>query len=143
MPIYEYYCKPCNTIFQFLIKRVTGGTRPVCPRCGEENLERVMSRFNTPNTKSDGDSMDDMAGELAGLDENDPRAMARAVRKMADQMGEDLGPELEHALGRLEAGEDPEKIEQELEDMGLDDQGSSGGPLSGGAPTRDSGLYEA
>jgi putative FmdB family regulatory protein len=142
MPIYEYYCKPCNTIYQFLIKRVTPDTSPVCPKCGAGKLDRVMSRFSTPNTKSDGDEMDSMAGELAGLDENDPRAMARAVRKMADQMGEDLGPELEHALGRLEAGEDPEKIEQELEAMGFGDDGEPGGSFSG-APTRDSGLYEA
>ncbi|MCK7470372.1 MAG: zinc ribbon domain-containing protein [Desulfomicrobium escambiense] len=90
MPIYEYFCKPCNTIYQFLIKRVTHETSPVCPRCGEKELERVMSRFSTPNTRTGDDDMDGMAGELAGLDENDPRAMARAVRKMADQMGKNL-----------------------------------------------------
>lgn len=142
MPIYEYYCKPCNTIFQFLIKRVTPDTCPVCPRCGESSLERVMSRFSTSSTKSEADDMDGIAGELAGLDENDPKAMARAVRKMADQMGEDLGPELEHALGRLEAGEDPDRIEQELEAMGFGGEDEPGGP-SGRLPGRDSGLYEA
>jgi len=142
MPIYEYFCKPCNTIYQFLVRRVTPGTTPVCPRCGAKELERVMSRFSTPGTKSGTDDMDDMAGELAGLDENDPKAMARAVRKMADQMGEDLGPELEHALGRLEAGEDPERIEQELEAMGLGGDDEPGG-AAGGSPSRDSGLYEA
>lgn len=142
MPIYEYLCRPCNRIYQFLVRRVTQETAPVCPGCGAKNLERVMSRFSTTSTGSGTDDIDDMAGELAGLDENDPRAMARAVRKMADQMGEDLGPELEHALVRLEAGEDPERIEQELEAMGLDDDGGPGGTAAS-PPSRDSGLYEA
>ncbi len=142
MPIYEYYCRPCNTIFQFLVKRVSAHVSPVCPRCKRDGLQRVMSRFSTANTRSEADDMDGLAGELAGLDENDPRAMARAVRKMADQMGEDLGPELEHALGRLEAGEDPESVEQELEAMGFGNEDVSGGP-PGQAPGRDSGLYEA
>lgn len=140
MPIYEYLCRPCNTIYQFLVKRISAETAPVCPKCGAKELERVMSRFSTPSTGSGAHESDDMG--LAGLDENDPRAMARAVRKMADQMGEDLGPELEHALGRLEAGEDPERIEQELEAMGLGEEGGPAG-VAGGQPSRDSGLYEA
>jgi hypothetical protein len=58
--------------------------------------------------------------------------MARAIRHMADEMGEDLGPELEEAISRLEAGEDPEAIERDLEESGF----------GGGAPGRDPGLYE-
>jgi hypothetical protein len=75
--------------------------------------------------------------DLAGLDTDDPRAMASAIRHMADEMGEDLGAEVNEALSRLEAGEDPEKVERDLEESGLDlDQGMA-------SPTRDSGLYEA
>ena len=138
MPIYEYLCSKCNTIYQFLIREGRMESELECPKCKICDLERVMSRFSSGSSKSRSD--DEMASEFANIDENDPRSMARAVRKMADEMGEDLGPELEHALGRLENGEDPEKIEQELEEMGFgeeDNPGRMGAP----SPGRDPGLY--
>lgn len=133
MPIYEYYCSVCNTIFQFLIRGGRKESELRCPKCSGDGLERVMSTFST--TSSGGRSDDELAADLSDVDENDPRSMARAVRRMADEMGEDLGPELEHALNRLEAGEDPERIEQELEEMGLE------GPGQTSSPARDPGLY--
>ncbi|MCP4646594.1 MAG: zinc ribbon domain-containing protein, partial [bacterium] len=45
MPIYEYYCSICNVIYQFLVR---GGRREedlLCPKCGKNELERVMSSF--------------------------------------------------------------------------------------------------
>jgi hypothetical protein len=51
-----------------------------------------------------------MSGMLDGLDESDPRALARAMRQMSDEMGEPIEPEMAEALGRLEAGEDPDTV---------------------------------
>lgn len=135
MPIYEYLCSSCNTIYQFLMRGDRKEEELVCPGCKKTGLQRMMSSFSTSSSKRSSDG--DMAEDLEGIDESDPRSMARAVRKMADEMGEDLGPELEHALNRLEAGEDPEKIEQELEEMGLGEEGGMGAP----GPSRDPGLY--
>ena len=137
MPIYEYYCDTCNTIYQFLIRGSRNTDDLECPKCKKTDLKRVMSGFSTTSSKSTSD--DDMAA-MANIDENDPRSMARAVRKMADEMGEDLGPEIEHALGRLESGEDPEKIEQELEEMGFGNEDGIGG-AGAPSPNRDPGLY--
>lgn len=137
MPIYEYLCRRCNTIFQFLVRRPSMDTAPVCPRCGEgDTMERVMSSFSVKRGSA---SMDDLAEDpdLAGLDTEDPRAMARTIRHMADEMGEDLGPQVTEALNRLEAGEDPEKVERDLEDSGFDMGGEQP------SPSRDPGLYEA
>jgi putative FmdB family regulatory protein len=131
MPIYEFFCGSCNMIYQFLVRTSGSEIRPACPRCGSIELERVMSTFSTSSRKSSGDTSDTA---LAGLDESDPKSMARAIRSMADEMGEDLGPELEEAISRLEAGEDPEEIERSLEESGL------GEPA--GAPGRDPGLYD-
>ena len=135
MPIYEYLCSSCNTIYQFLMREDRKEDELLCPKCKAGDLKRVMSTFSTTSPGKGSD--DDMAADFGDIDENDPRSMAKAVRKMADEMGEDLGPELEHALNRLEAGEDPEKIEQELEEMGLGDEGGMGAP----GPSRDPGLY--
>jgi len=135
MPIYEYYCADCNTIFQFLI-RGSSGTEidtPVCPSCGT-GLKRVMSNFSVASSST---SPDDVGDDpmLAGLDEEDPRAMAGAIRRMADQMGEELEPDMLEALTRLESGEDPESIEKDLADAGYTDTSSSSSPY------RDPGLY--
>lgn len=138
MPIYEYYCSTCNTIYQFLIRGNRKTEDLHCPTCKQGDLERVMSQFSTTSSKSRSD--DEITADMTDIDENDPRSMARAVRRMADEMGEDLGPELEHALGRLESGEDPEKIEQELEEMGFGDEDDAGG-MGAPSPSRDPGLY--
>jgi hypothetical protein len=55
---------------------------------------------------------------LAGLESEDPRAMANFVRKMSDQMGEPLDPELTEVVGRLEKGESAESIEQSMPALG-------------------------
>lgn len=137
MPIYEYLCTGCNTIYQFLVRKPSSDTSPACPKCGSrDSMKRVMSTFSVGSGSASSDDLTDSA-DFAGLDTEDPRAMARAIRSMADEMGEDLGPQVDEALSRLEAGEDPEKVERELEEAGFGSDGHTG------APTRDPGLYEA
>jgi putative FmdB family regulatory protein len=156
MPIYEFLCESCNRIFSFHSFKVDPEKVPSCPKCGAGDLERVPSRFGvgtTGKTGSDGgeDDLDDprleremmrLAADLEGMDENDPRQMAAAVRKMTELAGEPVTPAMEEMIRRLEAGEDPERIEEDLgdaieEEMGDEDGGAFGGP----PPTRDEGLY--
>ena len=56
-------------------------------------------------------------GELAGLDENDPRSLGKFMRKMGHETGEDLGDEFNEVVDRLEKGEAPESIEQSMPDL--------------------------
>jgi putative FmdB family regulatory protein len=136
MPIYEYLCRRCNTIYQFLVRNPSSDTAPVCPACQKgDRMERIMSSFSVRSISSITEDSE-FDSSLEGLDTEDPKKMARAIRSMADEMGEDLGPEVTEALSRLEAGEDPEKIERELEESGFDS-----GPDS--SPSRAPGLYEA
>jgi hypothetical protein len=63
---------------------------------------------------------------LAGL-EDDPKALARMMRQMGSEMGEDLGPEYDDVLDRLESGQSPEEIEAAIPE--LDSEGGGmGGP---------------
>jgi putative FmdB family regulatory protein len=159
MPIFEYLCRPCNRIFSFLSLRLQPEREPTCPRCGAGGLERVPSSFAVAGTrKSQADSTaggaDDapaggagleeramrMAGEMSEADAEDPRAMARMMRRLAEESGERITPALDEMFRRMEAGEDPEALEDELgprleEEMGDGDEGP------GGAPSRDDGLY--
>jgi putative FmdB family regulatory protein len=137
VPIYEYLCSKCNVIYQFLVRSSGDGTSPVCPRCGHSPLERVMSTFSTSGRDRVSSSTGDDLPDMSGIDENDPKSMARAIRNMARDMGEDLGPELDEAIARLESGEDPDDVERDLEETGYGETG--GAP----PPAHDTGLYEA
>jgi hypothetical protein len=82
--------------------------------------------------RSEESHLDDLAdpSSFPDLDENDPKSLGRWMRKMSSEMGEDLGPEFDEVVGRLEAGEDPESIEKTMPDLmgaGGDDAPYGGG----------------
>lgn len=120
MPIYEYICSNCKRRVSLLWRSFTDAeTRnPVCPRCGGTNLHRAVSRVAV--VRSEESRLDNLAdpSSLGDLDENDPKSLARFMRNMANESGEELGPEFDEVVGRLEAGEDPESIEKTMPDLG-------------------------
>jgi hypothetical protein len=85
--------------------------------------------------------------EMESVDENDPRAMGRMMRRMSDLTGEKLDGEMEEMVRKLEEGQDPEKIEEQMGELlgdegeGAPGYGGMGGGFSG-PPTRDPGLYD-
>jgi putative FmdB family regulatory protein len=133
MPIYEFYCADCHMIFNFLARKPDTTTRPACPRCGRPELDREISRFAISRGRAESSGDDDlppgmdeekmervfaeMANEAEGISEDDPRQMARMMRKMYDSMGMQIGPGMEEAMRRMEGGEDPDKIEEEMGDV--------------------------
>ena len=83
--------------------------------------------------------LEQLMGQMQGIDENDPRAMGRLMRRMSEITGEGMDdPALEEAVRRLEGGEDPERVEELMESAGSD--GGTGGSF--GAPNMDSGIYD-
>jgi hypothetical protein len=86
-------------------------------------MHRLVSRVRV--IRSEESQVDDMTDDamLADIDENDPRSLGRWMRKMSQEMGEELGPEFDEIVGRLEAGEDPEEIEKSMPELG--DMGGS------------------
>ena len=140
MPIYEYVCHDCHRRVSLLWQTFADASSrdPICPRCGGKNLSRLISRVAV--LRSEESRMDDLSDPSAmnGLDENDPKSLARWMRKMANETGEDLGPEFSEVVGRLEAGEDPDSIEKSMPDLGGD--ADSSGALGGGAMGDDFGV---
>jgi putative FmdB family regulatory protein len=167
MPIYEFACPRCRKIFSFLSKRVNPDQPPACPKCGNRKMAKQLSGFAMMRGQSGaaapGDEREDGAGPAPGLDdprieramaemerdmdhldENNPRHMAHLMRRMKDLMPPGTMPrEMDVAIKRLEAGEDPEKIEEDMGDV-LGDWmgGAEGSGAGGGGYTRDSGLYD-
>ncbi len=165
MPIYEFACAKCRRIYSFLSKRVNPDRLPVCPQCGNKKMSKQVSRFamskrlkesaSQPEGEDGGPPMPDfddprvaramaeMERDLEHLDENNPRHMARMMKKMKDLMPPGSMPkEMDVAIKRLEAGEDPEKIEADMGDLLGDFMGGEAGGPGGGAYTHDSGLYD-
>ncbi len=91
MPIYEYHCADCRRAVSLLVMRISDPTPPRCPRCGGERLHRLMSRFAT--VRSEEDRLDSLAdpSAMGDVDENDPKSVARWMKKMGSEMGDDLG----------------------------------------------------
>jgi hypothetical protein len=158
-------------IFNFLSKTIKPDRLPVCPKCGNKNMAKQVSRFAMPKglkepaAKPEGAgseepmpdfddprierAMMDLERDMEHLDENNPKHMAHMMRKMKDIMPEGTVPkELDVAIKRLEAGEDPEKIEEDMGDVlgdfmgGPEDEEGGMGGMGGGAYSRDSGLYD-
>jgi len=129
MPDYQFRCFDCKKRFDVFITYSEYGTRNVqCTHCGSENVERRIGRIRF--ARSEESRMESLAdpGNLDGLDE-DPRALGRMMRQMSGEMGEDLGPEFDEVVNRLEAGQSPEEIEKAVPDLGeaLGGAGEAGG----------------
>ena len=133
MPIYEYRCADCARKVSVFFRSFNAVTDPVCPRCGGTQLTRLMSRVAVHRgTGGDNGDFDDDGGDfdtfLDGVDENDPRSVARAMRRMSDEMGEPIEPEMQEALTRMEAGEDPERVMASLDEQMGDGDGGGDDP---------------
>jgi putative FmdB family regulatory protein len=120
MPIYEYRCGDCKRRVSIFYRSFTDTDQGAqCPNCGGTNLTRLVSRVAT--VKSEEARLEALSdpSSFGDVDENDPKSMARLMRKMSDQVGgEDLGPEFNEMVDRLEAGESPEEIEKSMPGLG-------------------------
>ena len=161
MPVYEFYCEDCNTIFNFFSKSVNTTKRPKCPKCKKKPLKRQMSAFASINGNRKQEDSEDLpideskmeramellAKEAGGINEDDPRQAARLMRKFTDATGASLGSGMEEALRRMEAGEDPEQVEAEMGDLIEQEEpfvfeGKKGAKTRRARPYRDETLYD-
>jgi len=133
MPIYEFYCHKCNTVYNFFARSANTDKIPYCPQCKRIRLKRQMSIFAKVSRGKDeeggGDDMPPideakmekamamLAGEADKINEDDPRQAANLMRKLSEATGLNLGSGMEEALRRMERGEDPEQIEAEMGDL--------------------------
>lgn len=119
MPIYEYLCPQCSGRFQKLVRGFSDPADLACPRCGNAEVQRAVSRFAT--LKSEEARIEALAdpSSLAGLDESDPRAIARWARRLGKELGEDAGEDWDEMVDQM--------LEEELSGEGEGDEDSEPG----------------
>jgi len=125
MPLYQYRCLDCKKRFEIYMSYSEYGTRPVaCTHCGSSNVQRRIGRIRF--ARSEESRLESMAdpSALEGL-EDDPRALGRMMRQMSQETGEEMGPEFDEVIDRLEAGQSPEDIEEAMPE--LSEEGGMGG----------------
>lgn len=124
MPTYDFICNSCNQRFDVFQTFSEYGKKPVhCMHCNSADVRRRMTKVRI--AKSETSRMESMTAGVDNIEalENDPQALAQMMRKMGSEMGEDLPPEFDDVVDRLEAGQSPEEIESALPDLGSGDVG--------------------
>jgi putative FmdB family regulatory protein len=126
VPIYRYRCENCKRRFEIFLSYEDYDKKTVlCPHCDSDRVQRRIERIRiTKSEESRMDSLTDIS-DLEGI-ENDPRALGKMMRKMSNEMGEDVGPEFDEVVDRLEAGQSPEDIEKAIPDLEGGPDGSGG-----------------
>jgi hypothetical protein len=171
MPIYEFFCPKTNKIYSFYARSMAlAGKTPKCPDNPKYRMERIISSFSVTGKKQGEESaaspepdfprmdkaMAEMERDFSGMDEEnpDPRQLARMMRTMSSVSGEKMPETMEEMIKRMEAGEDPEKLEAEygdaLEDLEPGSPGAGAEPADpkkvpkrrGSRVVRDPTLYE-
>jgi putative FmdB family regulatory protein len=127
VPIYEYRCHDCRRRVSLFFRSFSDiKDEPSCPRCGGSHLTRLISRVAV--VRSEDSRLDDLSDPsmLGDLDENDPKSIARWMRRMSAETGEEMPSEFDEVIDRLESGQSPEEIESAMPDMADDLGGGMG-----------------
>lgn len=121
MPIYEYRCSDCGKRTQILTLSIKSPVEAKCRHCGGANMEKLVSRVAV--RRSEGSRLESLAdpSSLSGLDENDPKSVARWMKKMGKEMGEDVGEDFDQIA---------DEAAQEVASGRADGEDESGGPGS-------------
>src|SRR5512147_1854981 len=119
MPTYDFICNNCDQRFDVFMTFDEYSKKTVtCAHCGSKDVRRRITKVRI--AKSEESRMDSMADDFSGFEglEDDPKAMGQMMRKMGKEMGEELPPEFDEVVDRLESGQSPDDIEKAIPDLG-------------------------
>lgn len=117
MPLYEYRCRRCGHVSTFLVGVTVHAPTLRCIRCGGEELERLISRVH--HLLGEEERLERMMDPsmLSGVDENDPRSIARWARTMGKTLGDEAGEDFDELVDEIE-----ESAAQELKGQDTEEQ---------------------
>jgi len=115
MPIYEYRCQDCGRKSSILLLRIDPEFTPPCRHCQSRRMSRLISKVAV--FRSEESRLERLAdpSRLGDLNEEDPKSVARWMKRMGKEMGEDMGEDFE------------EMMDEAMEEEG-EGEGSMAGP---------------
>ncbi len=131
MPLYDYRCLDCKKRFEIFMTYADYGRKPVnCKHCGSDNISRKIGRIRIG--KSEDSRLEDFSdpSSLEGL-EDDPVALGKMMRRMSGELGEEMPPEFDEVVDRLEKGQSPDEIERDLPELANDLDSPAMGGMGG------------
>lgn len=104
MPVFEYRCNACGRVNSVLVLEPRTDREITCRSCRSTDLERVVSSFAVNQTEAsrlaDFDTSAPPDASLSG----DSRNVGLWAKKRAQELGVDLGPEVDHAVEKARTG---------------------------------------
>ncbi len=98
MPIYEYRCRQCGKKSTFVTLSVKAGLEPVCRKCGSRDVVKLVSRVSI--SRSEESRIESLAdpSKLGDVDENDPKSLARWMKRMGKERGDETGEDFDESI---------------------------------------------
>lgn len=119
MPNYDFICQRCQKrLVKFLTYAEYGNKSVDCPYCGSDEVARHITRVRIARSE---DTHLENSGEFSSPEsmaqmEQNPQALGRMMRRMSSELGEEMEPEFNEVVNRLEKGQSPDEIEKDLPD---------------------------
>ena len=143
MPIYEFACPDCRTLFQFFSRRVNTETVPSCPKCGQP-LAKQISLFQAKSGNGDADpfglagdgcdddtagapdfdagderiagALEEMGSKIDTMDDTDSAGAAKLMQEFSQKSGVKFNKDVNEALSRIASGEDADTVASQMGD---------------------------
>lgn len=117
MPLYDFLCLDCHKRFEIRIPYQNYGAETIhCPSCQSTHVKRRIGRIRVAHSEEAQLEAFADPSALAGM-ENDPKAMGKMLRKIKNEIGEETPPEFDDVVDRLEKGQSPDEISNDLPDI--------------------------
>ena len=106
MPLYDYRCVLCSSISTFFTRSISAQVEPVCRRCGDKEMTRLVSSFAYHRSLQ---TIHEQSGpptqSATDLDHyKDPRNIGRHLEQRFEQLGMEVPKEVRQEIDSAREG---------------------------------------
>ena len=131
MPIYEYYCAVCQGRYRQLARRINTPV-PACPRCGNADVERMVTTANTLHSNAYHQS--ELKKEAGNIDAENSTEIAQFLKesgRLEDATGVYGSKSYRELINRRAEGATEHDLTDLVDDLASEMRTSVSGEVSG------------